>query len=67
MHEVYQLYYQLHPNDALGAAEAEGGVVLADGGEPDADLEEEADPMHVPDVESPGGSDVSEIASDTES
>jgi hypothetical protein len=35
--EVHQLYYQLHPNDARGAAEAEGGVVLADGGEPDAD------------------------------
>ena len=35
--EIHQLYYQLHPNDAPGAAEAEGGVVLADGGEPDAD------------------------------
>jgi hypothetical protein len=30
--EVHQLYYQLHPNDASGDAEAEGGVVLADGG-----------------------------------
>ena len=64
--EVHQLYYQLHPNDAPGAAEAEGGVVLADGGEPDADLEEEATPMFVPGGESPGGSDASEIASDTE-
>jgi hypothetical protein len=67
MHEeVHQLYYQLHPNDAPGATEAEGGVVLVDGGEPDADLEEEAAPMLVPGVESPRGSDVSEIASDTE-
>jgi hypothetical protein len=65
--EVQQLYYQLHPNDAPGAVEAEGGVVLADGGEPDADFEEEAAPMHVPGIESRGGSDVSEIASDTES
>ena len=29
--EVHQLYYQLHPDDAPGAADAEGGVVLADG------------------------------------
>jgi hypothetical protein len=64
--EVHQLYYQLHPNDAPGAAEAEGGVVLADGGEPDANLEEDAAPMLVPGVESPEGSDVSEIDSDTE-
>jgi hypothetical protein len=67
MHEeVHQLYYQMHPNDAPGAAEAEGGVVLADGGEPDVVLEEEAAPMLVPGGESPGGSDVSEVASDTE-
>jgi hypothetical protein len=64
--EVHQLYYQLHPNDAPGAVEAEDGVVLADGGEPDADLEEGAAPMYVPGGESPGGSDVSEIASDKE-
>ena len=45
MHEeVHQLYYQLHPNGVLGAAEAEGGVVLADGGEPNADLDIEAAP-----------------------
>jgi predicted nuclease with TOPRIM domain len=43
--EVHQLYYQLHPNDASGAVEAEGGVVLADGGEPDADLEDGVVPM----------------------
>jgi hypothetical protein len=43
--EVHQLYYQLHPDDAPGAAEAEGGIVLANGGEPDADLDEEAAPM----------------------
>jgi hypothetical protein len=49
-----------------GATEAEGGVVLADGGAPDADLEEEATPMFVPGGESPGGSDASEIASDIE-
>jgi hypothetical protein len=54
------------PNDAPGAAEAEGGVVLADGGELDADLDLEAAPMLVPGGESPGGSDVSKIASDTE-
>jgi hypothetical protein len=41
-------------------------VVLADGGEHDADLEEEATPMLVPGVESLGGSDVSKIASDIE-
>jgi hypothetical protein len=64
--EVHQLYYQLHPNDTPGSAKAEGGVVLADGGEPEADLEEEAAPMLVLGGESPGGSDVSEIASDTE-
>ena len=64
--EVHQLYYQLHPNDAPGAVEAEDGVVLADGGEPDADLEEGAAPMYVPGGESPGGSDASEIASDIE-
>jgi hypothetical protein len=57
--EVHQLYYQLHPNDAPGAAEVEGG-------EPDADLEEGAAPMYVPGGESPGGSDASEIASDIE-
>jgi hypothetical protein len=64
--EVHQLYYQLHPNDAPGPVEAEGGVVLADGGEPDADLEDGVVPMYVPGGESPGGSDASEIASDTE-
>jgi hypothetical protein len=64
--EVHQLYYQLHPNDAPGAAEAEDGVVLANGGEPDADLEEEAAPMLVPSGGSLGDSDVSEVASDTE-
>jgi hypothetical protein len=64
--EVHQLYYQLHPNDALGAAKVEGGVVLADGGEPDADLKEEVAPMFVLGVESLRGSDVSEIAIDTE-
>jgi hypothetical protein len=64
LHEkVHQLYYQLHPNDASGATEAEGGVVLADGDEPDVDLDIEVDPMLVPDGgESPGGSDVSRIA-----
>jgi hypothetical protein len=68
MHEeVHQLYYQLHPNDAPGAAEVEGGVVLADGGEPDTDLAIEVAPMLVPGGdESLGGSDVSGIASDTE-
>jgi hypothetical protein len=50
--EVHQLYYQMHPNDAPGAAEVEGGVVLADGGEPNADLEKEATPMLVPGGES---------------
>uniref|UniRef100_A0A804UFT7 DUF3615 domain-containing protein n=1 Tax=Zea mays TaxID=4577 RepID=A0A804UFT7_MAIZE len=50
----------------IGAAEAEEGVVLADGGEPNADLEEGVAPMFVPGGESPGGSDASEIASDTE-
>jgi hypothetical protein len=56
--EVHQLYYQLHPNDVPGAAEAEGGVVLADGGEPDADLDLEPASMFVPGGESPGGSNV---------
>lgn len=64
--EVHQLYYQLHPNDVPGAAEAEGGVVLADGGEPDADLDIEAAPMLVLSGETPRGSDVSEVAIDTE-
>jgi hypothetical protein len=64
--EVHQLYYQLHPNDAPGATEAERGVVLADGGEPDACLVEGAAPMLIPGGESPGGSDASEIASETE-
>jgi hypothetical protein len=64
--EVHQLYYQLHPNDVPGAAEAEGGVVLADGGEPDADLDIEAAPMLVLSGETPRGSDVSEVATDTE-
>jgi hypothetical protein len=49
-----------------GAAEAEGGVVLADGGEPDADLDIEAAPMLVLSGETPRGSDVSEVAIDTE-
>lgn len=49
-----------------GAAEAEGGVVLADGGEPDADLDIEAAPMLVLSGETPRGSDVSEVATDTE-
>jgi hypothetical protein len=62
--EVHQLYYQLHPDDAPGAAEAEGGVVLADGGEPDADSEEEVAPVFAPGGNSPGGSDVSEIDTD---
>ena len=56
----------MHSNDAPGAAEAEGGVVLADGGEPDVDLDLEPAHMLVPDGESSGGSDASEIASDTE-
>jgi hypothetical protein len=43
--EVHQLYYQLHPDDAPIATEAEGGVVLANGGEPDVDSEEEAAPV----------------------
>ena len=64
--EVHQLYYQLHPDDAPRAAEAEGGVVLADGGEPDADLDIEATPMLVLGGESPSDSDVSEVATDTE-
>jgi hypothetical protein len=64
--EVHQLYYQLHPNDASGAAEADGGVVLADGGEPNAELEDGVIPMYVPGGESPEGSDASEIASDIE-
>jgi hypothetical protein len=63
--EFHHLYYQLHPNDASGAAKAEGGVVLADGGEPDADLEEAA-PMLVLGGESPGCIDASEVASDTD-
>ena len=46
--------------------EAEGGVVLADGGEPDADLEEEVAPMVAPGGGSLGGSSVSEIDTDTE-
>jgi hypothetical protein len=56
--EVHQLYYQLHPDDAPGAAEAEGGIVLADGGEPNADLEEEAAPMVAPGGGSQGDSSV---------
>jgi hypothetical protein len=56
----------LHPNDAPGAAKAEGGVVLADGGEPEADLDIEAALMLVPGGESLGGSDASEVATDTE-
>jgi hypothetical protein len=64
--EVHQLYYQLHPDDAPGAAEAGGGVVLADGGEPDADLEEEVAPMVAPAGCSPGGSSVLEIDIDAE-
>jgi hypothetical protein len=64
--EVHQLYYQLHPDDVPGAAETEGGVVLADGGEPDADLEEEAAPMVAPGGGSLGGSSVSEIDTDAE-
>jgi hypothetical protein len=64
--EVHQLYYQLHPDDAPGAAEAEGGVVLADGGEPDADSEEEAAPVFAPGGNSPVGSEVSGIDTDAE-
>ncbi|PWZ18221.1 hypothetical protein Zm00014a_009081 [Zea mays] len=64
--EVDQLYYQLHPDDAPGAEVAEGGVVLADGGEPDADLEEEVAHVFAPDGNSSGGSSVSEIDNDVE-
>ncbi|PWZ54679.1 hypothetical protein Zm00014a_026647 [Zea mays] len=64
--EVHQLYYQLHPDDAPGAAEAEGGVVLADGGEPDADSEKEAAPVFAPGGNSPVGSDVSGIDTNAE-
>lgn len=66
-HELHEEVHQLHQNDAPGAVEAEGGVVLADGGEPDTDLAIEVAPMLVPGGdESLGGSDVSGIASDTE-
>jgi hypothetical protein len=64
--EVHQLYYQLHPDDAPGVVEAEGGIVLADGGEADADLEEVVAPVFAPGGNSPGGSDVSEIDTDAE-
>jgi hypothetical protein len=37
--EVHQLYYQLHPPP--GAAELDPGVILADGGESEEELEEE--------------------------
>lgn len=46
--EVHRLYCQLHLNDQPGAEEVEGGVVLTDGGEPDADIEIEAAPSLVP-------------------
>jgi hypothetical protein len=65
-HELHEEVHQLHQNDAPGAVEAEGGVVLADGGESNADLDIEATPMLVSGGgESPGGSDVFEIATDT--
>jgi hypothetical protein len=64
--EFHQLYYQLHPDDVPGATKTEGGVVLADGGEPDADLEEEVAPMVAPGGGSLGGSSVSEIDTDAE-
>jgi hypothetical protein len=44
----------MHSNDAPGAAEAEGRVVLADGGEPNTDLEDGVAPMYVPGGESQG-------------
>jgi hypothetical protein len=40
--------------------------VLADGGEPDVDLEEEATPMVAPGGGSPGGSSVLEIDTNAE-
>jgi hypothetical protein len=64
--EVHQLYYQLHPDDAPGVAEVEDGIVLADGGEPGADLDEEVAPMFAPGGDSLGGSSVSGIDTDTE-
>jgi hypothetical protein len=64
--EVHQLYYQLQPDDAPGATEAEGSVVLADGGERDTDLEEEAAPMVAPGGGSLGRTGMSEIDTDVE-
>lgn len=68
LHEkVHQLCAQLHPNDQPGAVEMEGGVVLADGGEADEDLEKGAAPPLVPlGGESPVGSGVLGVATNIE-
>jgi hypothetical protein len=49
--EVHQLHNQLHLYDLPRAAGMEDGVVLADSGDPDEDMDVEAAPPLVPERE----------------